>query len=82
VGVAVGPVVPVGVGVAVGGVVVPVGVAVPVSVGVAVAEVEPDRSMRGPTHKARSPVFTPAESTVKINLTSLPASALRSTSTL
>jgi hypothetical protein len=55
---------------------------VPVGVEVAVVDVPPGRSMRGATHKARSPVFAPEESTVRINLTSLPFSELRSTSTL
>ena len=48
---------------------------------VAVGTVPPEaRKMCGPTHKARSPVAVPAARTVRMNLTSLPASGLRSTS--
>lgn len=64
VGMAVGE--PVSVGVGLGGRALAVGVAVTGS-GVALAALA--RTTRGATHTARSPVETPAESTVKMNFT-------------
>ena len=79
VAVAVAVAVAVGVAVAAGA---PVLVAVAVAgATVVVAGTPPEREIIGPTHKARSPVATPAAKTVRINLTSLPANELRSTST-
>ena len=47
--------------------------------GVGVAGVDPNRTIAGFDHKARSPVADPVASTVKMNLTSCPANELRST---